>query len=281
MSSELIKARSKISQIKGYLRQQKLLPAIVSLHESVAIICRTPLLKHEKEEFARSLDTALHLLNGDQEFRKVCPMVLEYREGSEKELLSSLKELLDDLQGSAVAEAQQMLQAIEDTKRVQLERARHLLETGKFKDAKFVFDKLLLQFADDTDLKYEIAELYLKYDRNKDALKHLTEALRDFPESAHLYNRVAMVLRKMEEFEMSEKYYMKAVNMSEGDPGLYFNIGRLYIDWKRWEKVDEMAGKALELNKNFTEAQKMRTFANKQLKKEEQARKKKPHAIKL
>lgn len=277
MSSELIKARSKISQIKGYLKQQKLLPAIVSLHDSVGVICRTPLLKHEQEEFSRSLDMALGYLNNDAEFRKVCPMVLEYQPGTEKELLSALKELLEDLQGNAVAEAQQMLQAIDDTKRTQLERATHLMEKGKYKDAKFIFDKLLIQFPDDTDLKYEIAELYLKYERNKDALKHLTEALRDFPESAHLYNRVAMVLRKMEEFEMSEKYYLKAIKLSDDDPGLFFNFGRLYIDWKRWEKVDEMASKALELNKGFVEAKKMRSFANKQLKKQEKAKKKAPN----
>jgi len=271
MSNELIKARSKISRIKTYLKQDKLLPAIVSLHESVGIICRTPLLKNEQDEFGRTLDQALDMLNHDPEFRKVCPMVLEYKKGEEKELLSALKELLDDLQGSAVADAQALLQAIDDTKRIQLERGRQLLEKGKFKDAKFVLDKLLLQFPDDTDLKYEVAELYLKYDRNKDALKYLTEALKDFPESAHLYNRVAMVLRKMEEFEMSEKYFKKAVKLSDDDPGLYFNFGRLYIDWKRWEKVDEMATRAIELNKGFTEAHKMRKFANKQLAKEEKA----------
>lgn len=268
MSSELIKARSKISSIKGYLKQDKLLPAIVSMHEAVGIICRTPLLKHEKDEFSRSLDQALHTLNSDPEFRKVCPMVLEYTEGEEKLLLSSLKELLDDLQGNAVAEAQQMLQALDDNKRLQLQRGEELLQKGKPKDARFIFNKLTLQFPDDTDLKYEVAELFLKYDRNKDALKWLTEALKDFPESAHLYNRVAMVLRKMEEFEMSEKYYMKALKKSGADPGLYFNIGRLYIDWERWEKVDEMASKALEINPEFTEARKMRSFACKKLKKQ-------------
>lgn len=281
MSSELIKARSKISGIKTYLRQEKLLPAIVSLHDSVGIICRTPLLKHEQEEFERSLDMALDILNHDDGFRKVCPMVLEYKRGGEKELLSALKELLEDLQGSAVSEAQAMLQAIDDTKRTQLERGKNLLEKGKFKDAGFTFDKLLLQFPDDTELKYEIAELYAKYDRNKDALKYLTSALKDFPESAHLYNRVAMVLRKLEEFEMSEKYYNKAVKLSQDDPGLYFNFGRLYIDWKRWEKVDEMATRALELNKGFTEAEKMRNFANKQLKKQEQAKKMSGQPIKI
>lgn len=281
MSNELIKARSKISRIKSYLKQEKLLPAIVSLHESVSIIVRTPLMKNEQDEFSQSLEFALDILNNDAEFRKVCPMVLEYKKGGEKELLSALKELLDDLQGSAVSEAQALLQAIDDTKRTQMERAQHLLEKGKFKDAKFTLDKLLIQFPDDTDLKYEVAELYLKYDRNKEGLKFLTEALRDFPESAHLYNRVAMVLRKLEEFEMSEKYFNKAVKLSDGDPGLYFNFGRLYIDWKRWEKVDEMATRAIELNKGFAEAHKMRKYANKQLAKEEKARKKTKKPIKI
>ncbi|MBU1003356.1 MAG: tetratricopeptide repeat protein [Proteobacteria bacterium] len=281
MSSELIKARSKISSIKTYLRQEKLLPAIVSLHDSVGIMCRTPLLKHEQEEFERSLDMALDILNHDDGFRKICPMVLEYKKGGEKELLSALKELLEDLQGSAVSEAQALLQAIDDSKRTQLERGMHLLEKGKFKDAKFTFDKLLLQFPDDTELKYEIAELYVKYDRNQDALKYLTAALKDFPESAHLFNRVAMVLRKLEEFEMSEKYYTKAVKLSQEDPGLYFNFGRLYIDWKRWEKVDEMATRAIELNDGFTEAHKMRNFANKQLKKQEMDKKKSGQPIKI
>jgi len=267
MSSELIKARSKISTIKSYLKKDKLLPAIVSMYEAVGIILRTPLLKHEKEEFSKSLDMALDLLNNDQEFRKICPMVLEHIEGEEKALLQNLKDILEDLQGNAVAEAQQMLHALDDTKRLQLERGESLLKKGKYKDAKFIFNKLTLQFPDDTELKYEVAELFLKYDRDKDALKWLTEALKDFPESAHLYNRVGMVLRKMKEYEMSEKYYGKALRLAQEDAGLYFNIGRLYIDWERWEKVDEMATKALEINSDFVEARKMRSFACKQLKK--------------
>lgn len=267
MSSELIKARSKIAGINRYLKQEKILPAIVSMHEAVAIIVRTPLLKHEKEEFARTLDQALYTLNNNEEFKKVCPMVLEYTEGNEKQLLSVLKDLLEDLQGSAVDEAKQMLDAIEEAKRSQLLRGTELLEKGKFKDAKFIFNKLLLQFPDDTDLKYEIAELFLKHERNKDALQLLTEAIKDFPESAHLYNRVGMVLRKMEEFQLSEKYYNKALKLATEDPGLFFNIGRLYIDWKRWDKVNEMASSALDINPDFVEARKMRSFAVKKMKK--------------
>ena len=76
MSTELIKARAKITGVNKYLKQEKLLPAIVSLHEAIGIIVREPLLKHEKDEFSRFLGDALSKLNNDQGFRKLCPIVL-------------------------------------------------------------------------------------------------------------------------------------------------------------------------------------------------------------
>ncbi|NJB67067.1 tetratricopeptide (TPR) repeat protein [Desulfobaculum xiamenense] len=265
MSTELIKARTQLAGISRYLKQDKLLPAIVSLHDALNIILRTPLMGHEKKEFATSVEQALYVLNHDAEFKKVCPIILEYHEGGERQLLSSLKELLEDLQGTAVDEAKQLLAAIEEQKVIGLKRGEELLARKKFKDAKFVFNKLVLQFADDTDLKTQIAEMLLKAERHEDALEFLTQALKEFPESAHLYNRVGMVLRKMTRFEMSEKYYAKALKLAKEDPGLYFNIGRLYIDWKKWDKVARVAAMAVKLSPDFTEARKMLTFAKKKM----------------
>lgn len=42
---------------------------------------------------------------------------------------------------------------------------------------------------------------------------------------------------------------------------LYFNLGRLYIDWKRYDKAEKAAKIALNLNPEFIEAQKMLAFA--------------------
>ncbi|MFK4764734.1 tetratricopeptide repeat protein [Desulfobaculum sp. SPO524] len=268
MSTELIKARSQLSGIQRYLKQKKLLPAIVSLHDAIGIILRTPLMAHEKKEFGTSVEQALYTLNNDAEFKKVCPMVLEYNAGQEKQLMGTLRELLEDLQGSAVDEAKQLLAAIEEQKVKGLARGKELLGRKKFKDAKFVFDKLVLQFSDDTDLKTQIAELLLKAERHEDALEYLTQALKEFPESAHLYNRVGMVLRKMNRFDMAEKYYVKALKLAKDDPGLYFNIGRLYIDWEKWDKVARVAAMAVKLSPDFSEAKKMHTFAKKKMRKE-------------
>lgn len=268
MSQELIKARSKINSVRSYIKQKKLLPAIMSLYDAVQVVMRTPLMRNEKQEFDRLLEESLGYLNHDSEFRKLCPIVLEFRPGNEKELLESLQSVLEDLQDSAVEEAQQMLATVEQHKRDQMTRGKNLLEKKKFKEAKVTFDKLTLTYREDTDLKAEIAELYLEAERYEEALDYLNQALADFPESVHLYNRIAIVLRKMGKFETAESYFKNALKYGKDDPGLFFNMGRLYVDWKKWSMVEKTAKRALQLEPNFEEAQKMLNFARKKLEKE-------------
>ena len=69
----------------------------------------------------------------------------------------------------------------------------------------------------------------------------------------------------MGKFEQAEQYYLKALEISQSDEYLYFNCGRLYYDWEKWDKMLELANKALEINPDFTEALKMKNFALKKL----------------
>jgi tetratricopeptide (TPR) repeat protein len=269
VSTELIKARSKISQVNTYLKKGKLLPSIMSLHEAIGLVARNPLMRSEKEEFSRIIGDALMHLNNDPEFRKNCPITLEYKPGGEKELVTSLASLIEDLQGSAVDEARSMLEAMEKHKREQMERGRSLMEKGKYKEAKSVFDKLVMTYRDDVDIKAQAAELFLNHERYEEALDYLNQALEDFPESVHLYNRIGIVLRKMGKYETAENYYKIALKYGKDDPGLYFNMGRLYIDWKKWKIVEKIALRALQLDPNFDEAQKMLSFARKKMEKAE------------
>lgn len=90
-----------------------------------------------------------------------------------------------------------MLAAIEKHKSEQMSRGKNLMAGDKHKEAKTIFDRLILTYRDDTDLKAEIAELFLNHERYDSALEYLNQALDDYPESVHLYNRIAIVLRKL------------------------------------------------------------------------------------
>ncbi len=265
MSQELIKARSLLTQVRTLLKQQKYMLAVQALHDGLLATLRNPLMKQEKEEFARLLEEAVYQLDSNAGFHRLVPLKITYVLGREKELLLVLRQCLEELRNSAVGDARQMLEELERQRAEGLEKGRALVQNQELDQAKQLFQNLVNEFPTDTELKAEIGDIYLKAQLYEDAYSYLSQALEDSPTSLHLYNRIGIALRKMGLFETAEKYYFKALEMIKNDANLYFNIGRLYVDWQRWDKVTEMAAKALELDPSFTQAHKMLTFAKKRL----------------
>ena len=266
MSQQLTKARSQINQVKSLLKQDKFFPAANALYEAVSIVLRNPLMKQEREEFERLIEDAVYSLDGNSEFRKQIPLKLEYKPGNEKELLMVLQECLNSLQNDAVAEAKVKLEELEKKKQASLHKGQLQLDNNEFEDARDTFRSLVEEFSDDPDLKADIGDRFLKAGLYEDAFAYISEALKDKPESLYLYNRIAISLRKLHKYETAEQYYMKALEHIKADPNLFFNIGRLYVDWQKWDKVVEWAQKAVDLSPEFEEAQKMLRFAHKKLK---------------
>ena len=265
MSKELTKARSQITKVRTFLKQEKYIPAVQSLYDALLAILRSPLMKQEREEFVQMLSDAVYQLDSHRGFRAIIPLKLTYAPGKEKELLFILRDCLEELQNSALGDAKKQLEELERRRAAELARGQGLVDEKRFGEARDLFSALVKEFPDDSELKGEIGDIFLKAQQYEDAYTYLSQALEDSPGSLHLYNRIGIALRKMGLFETAEKYYFKALDIIHDDANLYFNIGRLYVDWQRWDKVAEMAARALQLDPGFKEAQKMLNFAQKRL----------------
>ncbi|MYL83094.1 tetratricopeptide repeat protein [Desulfovibrio aerotolerans] len=261
MSAELTKARAQINKVGTYLKQAKPLPAVSALYEAVAAVMRTQLIRSEKEEFSKLiLDAVLHL-NGDRNLRKIYPLILEYKPGSEKELVDQLYSVLGELQASAVESAKDMMADKEERIERGLAAGKLLIEEKRFDEAKDLLEKLAREFPRDSDLRARIAELFIGGELFEEAFSYLDEAIELSPDQIHHYNRIGIVLRKLRKFDIAEKYFMRATEFAKSDPNLYFNLGRLYIDWARWDKAEKASRLALRLSPGFVEARKLLNYA--------------------
>lgn len=261
MSAELTKARNQINQVNTYLKQGKPQTAVNALHEAVAGMFKTQLMKAERSEFAKLIEQAVYQLNNSKELRQLYPLIIPYTPGEEKALLETIRELLRELQAHAVDEAKEQIEAKDTRRAVGLAKGRELLEKKEDDPARKALSALVRDFPLDGALRGEVAELFMNVELYEDAFKYLDEALELAPDQLHLYNRIGIVLRKMQKYDVAEKYFMRAVNYAKNDPNLYFNLGRLYIDWEKFDKVERAAKLALKLNPNFQEAHKMLTYA--------------------
>ena len=265
MASELITARKKFNAVNTMLKKGKYMSAVQNIHDGLILMLKTSIMKNERDEFEEMLKGVTYNLGSNEELRKIYPLVISYEPGEERKLLEAMKDLLKELQRALNDDAQGNLQAVVERKKAGVKKGQEQLDKQEWSEAKETFDALVAEFAGDTDLKADIADRYLNAGRYQEAFNMLDDALKDDPNAIHLYNRIGMVLRKMQDYETAEKYYLKALTLTESDEYLHYNIGRLYYDWKKWSKMANSAQRAVDINPDFNEAAKMLKFAKKQM----------------
>lgn len=263
MSNSFMKAKNQLHQINTLIKQGKTLAAATSLYEAINFVTRQSLLKHEKSDFTQAIGQAVFYFSDSPELKKVYPLQITYTEGEEKALLEQLKEVLELLQ----TELNESLTEIdlENFKKTKLEDARQLLERKEYDEAKDAFDKLASKLEDDTGLKEEIARKFFNAGRYKESIEYIEKASNQNADSAHLFNQFGMELRKRGDYAEAESFYLAALKIKRYDEYLLFNLGRVYLDWKRWDMVEKTAKQAININMHFEEARKMLAFAQKKL----------------
>lgn len=265
MSGELTKARQRLTSINSSLKQGKYMSAAQALNDAIVIMLSAQLMKSERDEFASMFNDAVYSLNNNKELRKVFPLVLDYTPGEEKKLREHILEMLKVLQEDVNEGAQKDLASLEARKQTEMDRGQKHLEQQEFDQAKQIFDALTAEYAGDAELKAEVAERYQKAGLNAEAVGYLSAAIAESPDSLHLYNRIGIVLRKMQDFQSAENYYKRALELTQADEYLFFNLGRLYFDWQRWDKTAEAAQRAVGLNPTFDQAKKLLAYAQKKM----------------
>lgn len=265
MSTELTKARALIAAVAPNAKQRKLVPAVNSLYEGITIVLRNPLMKQEREEFTKLIEAAVYQLATDQELKKVYPLIITYEPGREKDLLITLRDILNVLTSETTDKVKEVIADRDKRKQDLLLKVQALLDNGEAALAKSTADRLITDYPSDITLRADIADRFLRAESYPEAYGYLEEALQQDPEAVFLYNRIGIVLRKMKDFPTAEKYYLRALEFSGQDEYLLFNVGRLYADWRRWSQAKEFAEKALAINPDFDEARKMLAFAEKKI----------------
>ncbi len=265
MTQDLIKARKMLAGLNTYLKQDKILPATQALYEAVVTVCKNPLMKAERAEFEKLIQLGLEHLAANKLFCQYYPLMVPYTPGKERDLAMTLKEVFGEVQRGMNDEIKLQADDMAGKHDAAMLRAQAHIEAKEIDKAREIFDKLLAAAKGDTNLVADIADRLIQAGQFRDAFGYLQDALSRDPNAMHLYNRIGIALRKLQDYAMAEQYYKKALELAPADEYLWFNIGRLYIDWAKWDKVEEAANRALNLQPGFDQAAKMLAFARKKM----------------
>lgn len=265
MSNELPQIRANLSRVPTSLKQGNLVFAAQAMRKGVHALQSKNLMRNEVDELRRLILQGSGYLIDSVEIKSIFPLALDFIKGEEANYLSTLDELIECLQSEASKDI--IIQAEETSRKKTsgLEKGRTEVSEGRYDSARSTFSNLKKDFSKDATLINDIAQIFMDANMNEDAAAYLHEALAVSPENIHSLNKLAVTLRKLKLYDESEKKFIKALSIDDHDPYLYFNFGRLYLDWQKFDKGLVLAQKACEILPTFTEAQKMANYLKKQI----------------
>lgn len=266
--NELANVRRNLVKIPVDLSRGSPVSAARAVRAGVRALIYTQLLRAEQEELSRMVDDGCVLLRGEPKIKLLFPLAITFEPDKKETLLQTLSELIEILEADALEAAQEILQAMEVRKRDTLERGKSELEQGEHDAARATLGDLVSEFNADSELAIEVGDSFLAAGLYEDALQHLTAAAKLHPGSAHVFNRIGIALRKMDRLDAAEKSLQHALSIEDKDPNLYFNLGRVYFDWKKWAECRDSANAALGLDPGFIEASRLASYCERMLKDE-------------
>ena len=271
MSVDLTKIRRQLNNVRTMVQEERILPAVQYVNEALNILMHASLIKNERTELEDLLLNGVDWIANNKTVRAKFPLDLKYKQGQEEQLAESLKQLLEILQEEVSEQANELIRLKEEMHLKLLADAAALLDKGEKQKAGDLHKQLAREFFDDYEVLAEIGEQYLARAMYEEAFEYLAKALDANPKAIHLYNRVGIALRKLERYEIAEKYYRKALEVAGKDVGLLFNLGRLYVEWKQWLKAERVANMVVQIAPELSEGNKLLTYVRKQrqLQKEE------------
>ncbi len=263
MSQALFNARKHLAQTSTLLKQGQLLSAVRGAHAGIRQVASSKPMRSEMEELTRLIEDACYAISNNQEIKKLFPLRIEYKPGSEAAVAETLAELADTLESHATSMLPADLQRVIAEKEEGLDKGQQQLDQGAHDAARSTFSTLVSKFADDAALSENVGERFMQSGLYEDASQYFEASLAAQQSSPRVFNRLGIALRKIKRYEAAEENFKKAIAIDANDPNLYFNLGRLYFDWQRWPDCLAQAEKALNLNAGFTQAKQLADYVRK------------------
>jgi len=135
-----------------------------------------------------------------------------------------------------------------------LKQAQQLHIEGQLKDAETLYQEILQENPDQSDVLHALAVLYAQTGKYDDALVALDKAITLEPHIVALYNSKGNVFLRLNNHEAAAKQYQKAIDLDAQYAPAYNNLGKTYYEQEKLDQAKEYYGKAITLNANYADA---------------------------
>lgn len=253
--------RENIARANGYLRRNEVARALNTMGQALRQFAGVQLMRAARAELDIQISEFLGSLMHHQAMQPLLdpgatgrPKQIKYQPGKEGALATVLEGLARIMTSEAEAEIRREAEERAERKKMLIETGTRLLSEGQLAKGRAFLKRVAEEFSHDPGIRVQLAKIFLAAGRHMEAAEMFEESIEHEPREAQAYSGAVNTWLELREYERAEKVFMAILRTFGGHPNTFGKMAKMYWDWHKRDKAEELAGRALQGNSSQAEA---------------------------
>lgn len=254
--------RENIARANGYLRRNEVPRALQAMSHALRQFSGIHLMRGPRAELDIQISEFLNALVHHAAMQPLLdpartgkPRVIRYQQGKEAALATVLDGLAKIMVSEAEAEIRRTAEARLERKKTLIETGTQLLRDGQLAKGRAFIKRVAEEFSEDPGIRVQLAKIFVAANQLMEAAEMYEESMEKEPREVAAYTGAVNTWLELREYERAEKAFQAILRTFGGHPNTYGKMARMYWDWRKRDKAEELAIRALQGNPSQAEAQ--------------------------
>ncbi|MBD5642096.1 MAG: tetratricopeptide repeat protein [Desulfovibrio sp.] len=253
--------RENIARANGYLRRNEVARALNTMGSALRQFAGVQLMRGPRAELDIQISEFLTALMHHQAMQPLLdphntgkPKPIRYQQGKEGALATVLEGLAKIMVNEAESEIRRATEERVERKKMLIETGTKLLSEGQLAKGRAFLKRVAEEFSEDPGIRVQLARIFLAAGQQMEAAEMFEESIEHEPREVQAYSGAVTTWLEMREYERAEKVFQAILRTFGGHPNTFGKMAKMYWDWHKRDKAEELAIRALQGNKSQPEA---------------------------
>lgn len=253
--------RENIARANGYLRRGEVPRALKAMGNALRQFAGVQLMRGPRAELDIQISEFLNSLVHHQAMRPLLdpqgtgkPKPIRYQQGKEAALATVLEGLARIITSEAEAEIKRHEEERTERKKMLIETGTKLLHEGQLAKGRAFLKRVAEEFSSDPGIRVQLGKIFVAEGQQVEAAEMYEESIEYEPREVEAYRGAVAMWLELREYEKAEKVFQAILRTFGGHPNTFGKMAKMYWDWRKREKAEEMALRALQGNRAQAEA---------------------------
>lgn len=253
--------RENIARANGYLRRNEVARSLKTMGAALRQFRGVQIMRAARAELDIQISDFLTALMHHQSMQPLLdpnntgkPKTIRYQQGKEDALATVLEGLARIMTSEAEAEIKRSQEEKLERKKTLIETGSKFLREGQLAKGRAFLKRVAEEFSGDAGIRIQLAKIFLAFERQQEAAEMYEDSIEHEPREVAGYTGAISTWLEMREYERAEKVFQAVLRTFGGHPNTYGKMAKMYWDWHKRDKAEDMAIRALQGNRQQPDA---------------------------